>query len=334
MHIGFTERGDAGLDFSWVSQVEDQKSIRGNHLDGTILITKRMNQRFVDEVLRLHKMGRKIIVHCGCTGWGGTWLEPNVPTPDIQLGFLGQLITSGFPATQCVLRIDPIIPCQEGLDAVKRVFSEAYKIKIPYEQINNCYCNYSSLVYSEYVMVPSGEYFIEQPIRCRISIYDEYKHVKNRLRKLGHEPFYGNNRFYANNDETIQVLETLAKLTPDSGTVGNNFTIETCAEKTLVNIHNSRKTLGKKILSESHPWTKMSKKQDAITEYYLFGPNIIANGCLSKTDIEILGIDTSTMPKSVNGQNRFGCLCLTCKEELLTHKHPCPNNCVYCYWQD
>lgn len=37
---------------------------------------------------------------------------------------------------------------------------------------------------------------------------------------------------------------------------------------------------------------------------------------------------------SVNKQNRSGCLCLSCKTELLAEKHRCPHQCVYCYWQD
>lgn len=56
-------------------------------------------------------------------------------------------------------------------------------------------------------------------------------------------------------------------------------------------------------------------------------------GCISVKDLQIMKL---TIPQTTleNGQNRNGCHCLTCKTELLTQKHRCPNNCIYCYWHN
>lgn len=58
-----------------------------------------------------------------------------------------------------------------------------------------------------------------------------------------------------------------------------------------------------------------------------------AVGCISQRDLSILGLE---MPESVEpaGFQRPGCLCLSCKKELLTHKTQCPHGCLYCYWKD
>ena len=100
--IGITERGDAGIDLSWTQKL--------GHVEGAVLITKNITNEFISNVLHLNNIGHKLIVHCTCTGFGGTELEPNVPDYKIQLNRLKLLIDSGFPISQCVLRIDPIIP--------------------------------------------------------------------------------------------------------------------------------------------------------------------------------------------------------------------------------
>lgn len=73
LKIGITERGDAGIDFSWYDKIKQEL------VGGAILITKNVNKEFAHKVLDLYEEGFKIIVHCTCTGYGGTALEPNVP---------------------------------------------------------------------------------------------------------------------------------------------------------------------------------------------------------------------------------------------------------------
>ena len=135
--IGITERGDAGLDFSWVESVPETAI--------TILITKNLNDRFIKEVV---KQKNKLIVHATITGMGGTQIEPNVPSVDWSINQLKNLIKSGFPACQIVLRIDPIFPTEKGLQTARSVLVKASGLGIT---------------------------------RCRISVVDTYKHVVKRF---------------------------------------------------------------------------------------------------------------------------------------------------------
>lgn len=60
MKIGITERGDAGLDYTWVTKL--------NKMDGVILITKNLSDKFIQTVTDCYKSYPNIIVHAGCTG--------------------------------------------------------------------------------------------------------------------------------------------------------------------------------------------------------------------------------------------------------------------------
>lgn len=250
MKIGITERGDAGIDLSWFQKL--------NTVDGVVLITKRITNAFINKVLEAHNNGHKIIVHCTCTGWGQSAFEPNVPDYKSQLNQLKSLIDAGFPEKQCVLRIDPIFPTEPGIKRVTDVIDY-------FESLNTGVTRY------------------------RISIYDEYNHVKDRLRKAGYNTCYDG--FYASKQQMSTVAAALTKYP---------HTFETCAEDFLAsNFPNTFK----------------------------------CQGCISKTDADILGLK---LPNNLseNGQQRTGCHCLTCKTELLTNKHRCPNQCIYCYWRD
>lgn len=265
MKIGFTEQGDAGLDLTWQNKL--------NTVDGAILITKNANPKFQDALLNAHTTyPNKIILHVGCTGLGGTIIEPHVPAYQKQIYYIKDIVDAGFPLDHVVLRIDPIIPTTKAITLAAKAIDLAKELNI----LN--------------ATGPSA--------RIRMSVYDEYKHVKLRLKNIGINPIYEGTRFYANSKEFTDVLNMLDQHIPHTLTVG------TCAEPTLVK------------LAQTHP------------------TNLIAQGCLSVEDLTIMNIDTNLAPKHVNGQNRFGCLCLTCKKELLTNKKQCPHKCVYCYWQN
>ena len=266
MRIGITERGDAGIDLSWVSKIDT--------VDGVILITKNITNEFASQVLTLHNKGYKLILHCTCTGFGGTEFEPNVPDYKTQLNALKLLIDNGFPAEQCVLRIDPIFPAKRGMRLLHEVM----------EYFNSLQTGVT---------------------RIRVSVVDEYKHVKERYKRHGIEPLYGarelpqngsvtfTGRFQANDQELWDVIENLA-MYPQ--------TYEICAENRMYEL--------------------------AASKYaYLFE----VAGCISTKDLTILGLPVSDM--SINPQNRNGCHCLSCKTELLERKHPCKNGCLYCYWR-
>lgn len=251
MRIGFTERGDAGRDFSWHEKLANY--------DGGIIITKKMSDRFIELMLSASK---PVILHCGCTGWGGTWLEPNVPDYKTQLGFLKKLIDEGFPTSRIVLRIDPIIPTPEGLNRVRQVLDYVIAQKLPIE-------------------------------RFRMSVLDEYPHVRERLAAIRKEPFYGG-RFYAP-AQMMTAVKDLINSYP--------FIFETCAEDQFTDPH-----------------TPIELR------------HFISRGCCSPEDITRMGL-TLPDGLGENNQNRNGCHCLSIKSEMLTRKTQCPNGCLYCYWK-
>lgn len=147
MKIGITEAGDAGLDFSWVNKL----------FNINIIITKHLTTKNMEFINALIEHKDKIILHVTCTGFGGTKMEPNVPTPEQVYNGVKLLIACGFPIEQIVLRTDPIIPTTKGLEKVKKVW----------------------------------ELFADTGIkRCRYSVIDMYKHTKERIREVyGTVPF-------------------------------------------------------------------------------------------------------------------------------------------------
>lgn len=264
MKIGITERGDASIDYQWVEKLPS--------VDGTILITKNLTDRFIDTVIKCYENGDKLIVHATCTGWGRTDFEPNVPDYKTQLHQLKKLIKKGFPADHCVLRIDPIFPTLSGLNRVMEVIHEFQKQKTGIKRI-------------------------------RISVYDEYHHVKERLKAAGYRPCYGEN-FHASPKQMESVANALRQFSyctySHHGQVTMRNQFETCAEDLLVKRY-------------PHSFKQV--------------------GCVSNKDIELMGLEP-VLNKEENGQQRTGCHCLTCKTELLTNKYRCPNQCIYCYWKD
>lgn len=264
MKIGITERGDASIDYQWVEKLPS--------VDGTILITKNLTDRYIDTVIKCYENGDKLIVHATCTGWGRTDFEPNVPDYKTQLHQLKKLIKKGFPADHCVLRIDPIFPTLSGLNRVMEVIHEFQKQKTGIKRI-------------------------------RISVYDEYHHVKERLKAAGYRPCYGEN-FHASPKQMESVANALRQFSyctySHHGQVTMRNQFETCAEDLLVKRY-------------PHSFKQV--------------------GCVSNKDIELMGLEP-VLNKEENGQQRTGCHCLTCKTELLTNKYRCPNQCIYCNWKD
>lgn len=250
--IGFTERGDGGRDLSWVQKCKERK------VNGAVIITKTLTDECINAVLNLHKTGFPIILHATCTGWGSTIIEPGAYPYGYQLNQIRKLTDAGFPMDHIVLRIDPIWPTPPGLARVNEVLDEAIARNI----------------------LPTA--------RCRISVLDEYKHVKKRIEDLGFKPCYGPNRFYATKEEFDLVKENLSKY---------DIKFYTCAEPMLGN--NDR---------------------------------FIQAGCLSELDLQLMGLPLDTDQE--NNQNRSGCHCLSGKTELLTARHRCPSQCIYCYWKD
>ena len=260
MKIGITERGDAGIDLSWQQKLKD--------IDGAVLITKNITDKFIDAVLAADK---PIILHFTCTGFGGTILEPNVPTYQQQLNQLKKLIDMGFPADHCVLRIDPLLPCEEGMTK----FWEVMKY-------------FSTL--------------LTGVDRIRISVLDEYKHVKERFKEHGLPCLYDG--FQASDEQLKLVIKTLASFNANRSIFQR---YEICAENRL--------------------WELTGEICGMNDNPFLFE----VAGCISQKDLNIMGLPCEGT--GINPQNRKGCHCLSCKTELLTRKQQCPHGCLYCYWK-
>ncbi len=140
LRIGITERGDAALDLSWVRKQDG--------VSGLILITKNVADKGFQECV-LNKLHVPAIIHCTCTGMGGTEMEPEVVPAEEQLKGLLDLINKGFPAERCVVRIDPVL------------MPEA----------------------AESVIIKAKEMFppeILKKMRFRISLMDIYPHARER----------------------------------------------------------------------------------------------------------------------------------------------------------
>lgn len=183
--IGVTERGDAALDLSWAAKLSS--------VDGAIIITKNCAYpEFQKTLQEAYKSYPNLILHCTCTGWGSTWMEPNVPNYKMTLQALKNL---DFPKDNCVLRIDPIIPNIEGLLKVSQVLAYANEIGL-------------------------------LPMRVRVSIIDQYPHVKARLAAMGKEPFFPS--FYLSLPAVMQVKTMLQSLSKTY-----DILFESCAEPLL-----------------------------------------------------------------------------------------------------
>lgn len=274
MRIGITERGDAGRDCGWYEKCHDRK------VDGAILITKSLTQGMGERALALFHEGFPLIIHVGCTGWGGSWLEPGAFTPDQQLCATKALIEKGFPARNMVLRIDPVIPTDEGIERVKLVLDRAFAMEI----------------------IGGNE-----SARLRFSIMDEYRHVKQRLIASGHQPFYGPNDFQCGRNAKDGVIAVLGNWRMD----------------TLV----------------AFPGAKLPRFESCgedpqlVEQKGAFADQFEVAGCISNKDLRIMGLPEVT-GDATNPQGRQFCRCLSCKTELLEHKHPCKNACKYCYWRN
>jgi len=136
MHFWTTERGEIAHQLDQVIQRLNNYFKPG---DALLVITKNINDERIHDLLLERK--DHTIVHVTITGYGGSRIEPGVPSMEVTLAGLNSLIAKGFPPQQIVLRVDPIIPTEEGINiawsvirrcplAVKRIrfsFIDNYK---------------------------------------------------------------------------------------------------------------------------------------------------------------------------------------------------------------
>lgn len=185
MKIGITERGDASVSYRWIDRMDE--------VNGAILITKNITDEFQKKVMPFR---RKTIIHATCTGYGGTVLEPNVPSYMKQLSQARKLVDDGFPMTHMVIRVDPIVPTEKGIAKAREV------IQVAHEKFGFS--------------------------RFRVSVIDMYQHVQNRFMAAGVRLPYPRGQMMASWAQLAAVDRMLNELITTYP-----IRIESCAERGL-----------------------------------------------------------------------------------------------------
>lgn len=271
VRVGITENGDASVDYSWEKKLDT--------VDMAILITKNITDEFIHKAIQ-HR--NKVIVHATCTGFGGTVLEPNVPKCSEQLEQTKKMIAAGFPAEQVVVRIDPIIPTDKGVEMFEKIVDAMHR----------------------YVK------------RYRISVIDNYPHVKERFKKAGLPELF-NGEFTAPESDFAKVDLAISRLKfrfPD-------IVIESCAEPNL------RKT--KKIgCVSAEDMKKFGLKPEKNTKKKRVG-------CLCEPKKELLPYNHCwwCTKKNEETNSKGSCEEGDCKQCPYLQVYGCPHRCLYCYWK-
>ena len=98
--------------------------------DINIIQTKRLSDEFIQICI---KEKNRIFLHINITGMGKTQFEPAIPTVKETFFQINKLINLGFPQKQILVIIDPILPNENGLRALKlllRIFTEHRDLKL------------------------------------------------------------------------------------------------------------------------------------------------------------------------------------------------------------
>lgn len=182
--VGITESSEVAFNLDCLN----------NLYNANIIISKRLTSKLIDALIANKE---KIIFHCCVTGMGGTKIEPFVPSYEKTYEKLKELIQKGFSIEQVVLRIDPIVPTDKGIETASKVLS---------------------------LFCPLG---IK---RVRISFLDQYKHVKKRLSEIGVSELYDGN-FHAPLEDRIKGVNEIKKYADEF-----NFDLEVCGEPGIESI--------------------------------------------------------------------------------------------------
>ena len=149
--IGITNAGDPALNKTWLDNLHAVKF--------AIVISKGADAAFEKDLLD-HK--DKIIYHATCTGLGGTAIEPGAPTVVEKFEHLKRIINRGFPVSQIVVRIDPLLP-YDIAEAVNAALAIDYIAKLK-----------NILMMTEHLGIQ----------RVRYSHLDEFEFTKDAFNKI------------------------------------------------------------------------------------------------------------------------------------------------------
>ena len=184
------------------SGVASSPSGRSPTSSGLVLITKRLSKDFINKAANSNSL-----IHATITGWGGTPIEPHVMNVE-ESAVLFQEAVAVLGAERVVLRIDPIIPTEEGVERAEAVFR-----KLHLE--------------------------IKERTRVRISFLDNYPHVKARFIAAGIPPLPYS--FHA----PLQQRQALLKRFPGAEVCGEpGLPCTGCLSKKDLEVLGLRQTLG------------------------------------------------------------------------------------------
>jgi len=138
--------------------------------DITVINTKRLSDNFINLCLQNK---HRIFLHLNITGMGKTPFEPNIPTVKETFFQLKKLIDSGFNHKQILVICDPILPNDNGLNALKLLL----KLFTEYKILRLRFIRFSVLRYNEF---DPGKFTIAN---YNIAKRDSTKHIGNYLVK-------------------------------------------------------------------------------------------------------------------------------------------------------
>lgn len=164
--FGVTETYEPSLDFSWVD----------NRKDANAILTKNLTDEMIEALVKCQS---NCILHLVVTGFGGTILEPNVPTVEWTRCQFLKLIQR-FPLEQVVLRISPIIPTHRGMRTVLEVIALFPEIRRVRYSTLNIYPHVGERFKSAGVRLPYDTYSCPEQMRIilkthlslRLKLYD------------------------------------------------------------------------------------------------------------------------------------------------------------------
>lgn len=183
--IGVTESGEIAFNLEAFDRL----------YKGNIIITKRLTDKVIEKLVEHQD---KVILHLTVTGMGGTRIEPFVPKTEETHAKLVKLIEAGFPASHVVIRLDPIVPTERGMNTALNVIAAFGGLGIK---------------------------------RLRFSFLDNYKHVKTRFKKEGIPELYGG-EFHAPLEERLAHAKKIEEMAHDAGFES----VEACGEPGIESI--------------------------------------------------------------------------------------------------
>lgn len=124
--VSYYKNFDPTLDYAWVTKLTEVN----------IINTKKLNIELCDIFL---KNKNRIFIHLYLTGMGKTPFEPNIPTVKQTFEHLKYLVNNGFPINQILIVINPILPNDNGLKALKlllRALTEYKELRLRWIRCN------------------------------------------------------------------------------------------------------------------------------------------------------------------------------------------------------